>query len=755
MSEAEEIFLAAVDLPSEERKALLDRRCSTDELRREVESLLQHDEGAEAFFDGAVSNAARALDQSRTPTKAGVYQVGSLIGEGGMGAVYRGGDSVAIKILPRHRTRPGLVTRFAREREILSSLSHPNIARFLDAGLADDASPYLAMELVDGEPIDRHCASRNLTVDAIVRLFLPVCAAVEYAHSQFVVHRDLKPANILVTREGQPKLLDFGIAQVLDIDSTRTATLALTLEYAAPEQLRGERPSPSMDIYSLGAVLYKLLTGAPPHGLAQVPLDQAIDRLLSQEVPLASGLPNDLAHILQKSLAKEATRRYRSVESFRADLERFLNREPVEARGGDTLYRLTRFARRRWLPLAATAVIFLSVAGALYFTRQALAVAEIERNAALAAHNEAERERRRAERLSSEAETQRKLAETRARELSEQFTRAESNLNSSRLSARTVTRILDQQFLAGGQRQALATLEEWLKVQRNIVTGAPQDQEARKLLGVLEGRRCGFTTVENPQAAAQICDASIAQLTPLLNTAQDDEWLRLALASTHGTRGRLALISRNFPEGQRHIELGLRYLQPSLSGNPNDAYLQSVAATLGLYRADVLALSKNIPAATDAYESSLAALRRVKSPQLFRPLYMQIAGAATRFARLLMPTQAAKAKSLYSEALESYRALAEAPSAVMIDWNEYANALNESPFAELRRPAEALRFAQKAVEATQSKNPSALDTLAWAQFHSGQAAEAASTVRQALALLPASPSPLRAALEKSLTEFTK
>jgi tetratricopeptide (TPR) repeat protein len=240
-----------------------------------------------------------------------------------------------------------------------------------------------------------------------------------------------------------------------------------------------------------------------------------------------------------------------------------------------------------------------------------------------------------------------------------------------------------------------------------------------------------------------------------LNTAQDDEWLRLALASTHGTRGRLALVSRNFSEGQRHIELGLRYLQPALSGNPNDPYLQSVAATLGLYRGDVQAIAKNIPAATASYEISLAALRRVKSPQLFRPLYLQIAGAAVRFSRLLLPTQSAKAKSLYAEALETYRALAESPSAVMIDWNEYANALNESPFPEMRRPAEALRFAQKAVEATQSKNPNTLDTLAWAQFHSGQATEAASTVRQALALLPASPSPLRAVLEKSLTEFTK
>ncbi len=755
MSEAEDIFLAVADLPLAERAAALAQRCRTDELRREVESLLQHDLGAEAYFDSAISSAARELDDSRAPTQAGAYKLGALVGEGGMGAVYRAGEGVAVKLLPRHRARPGLVARFAREREILASLSHPNIARFLDAGLAGDASPYLAMEFVDGEAIDAYCAKRQLSSDDIVRLFLPVCAAVEYAHANLVVHRDLKPANILVTRDGQPKLLDFGIAQVLDADGTRTATLALTLEYASPEQLRGERPSPSMDVYSLGAVLHKLLTGAPPHALAQLPLDKAIEMLLSQDAPLAAQLPKDLAHILRKALAKDAARRYRSVESFRADLERFLGREPVEARGGDTLYQLARFARRRWLPLTAALAIFLSVSVALLVSRRALAVAEAERNAAIAARAEAESQHRLAEQASAEALRQKALAETKSRELSEQFNRAESNLASSRLSARTVTRILDQQFLAGGQRQALATLDEWLKIQRNVLAASPRDHEARKLLGILEGRRCAFTTVESPQAAAQVCDAAIAQLTPLLNTAQDDEWLRLGLASTHGTRGRLATVSRNVPEGRKHIDLGLRYLQPALARNPDDQYLHSIAATLGLYRADLFAMEKNIPAAAASYEKSLSALRQAKSPQLFRPLYLQIAKASANFSRLLLAAQPAKAKSLYAESLESFRQLAEAPSSVMLDWNEYANALNESPFAELRKPAEALRFAQKAVEATQSKNPSALDTLAWAQFHSGQQVEAVETVRKALALLPASPSPLRAALEKSLADFSR
>ncbi|MEJ1934014.1 serine/threonine-protein kinase, partial [Nostoc sp. NIES-2111] len=288
MSEAEEIFLDAVDLAPAERERLLTQRCRTDELRREVESLLEHDRGAEAFFHSAISSAARDLDSSQTPTEAGPYRLGTQLGEGGMGAVYRAtrpdhptAPPVAIKLLARHRTRPGLLSRFAREREILASLSHPNIARFLDAGLTADASPYLALEYIDGQAIDLYCQAHKLSPADIVRLFIPVCAAVEYAHSRFIVHRDLKPANIFVTREGQPKLLDFGIAQVLDTDATRTATLALTLEYASPEQLRGERPSPSMDVYSLGAVLHKLLTGAPPHALAQLPLDQAIDVLLS------------------------------------------------------------------------------------------------------------------------------------------------------------------------------------------------------------------------------------------------------------------------------------------------------------------------------------------------------------------------------------------------------------------------------------------------------------------------------------------
>jgi tetratricopeptide (TPR) repeat protein len=755
MSEAEDIFLAVVDLAPEDRDAALAARCRTDEIRREVESLLQHDTGAEIFFSSAVSGAAQALDRSRAPTRAGPYELQELIGEGGMGSVYRASDCVAVKILPRYRSRPGLVARFARERAILATLSHPNIARFLDAGLADDGSPYLAMEYVDGEAIDTYCADRKLAPEGVIRLFVSVCAAIEYAHANLVVHRDIKPANILVTQDGQPKLLDFGIAKVLETDRSLTTTLALTLEYASPEQMRGERANPVMDVYSLGAVLHKLLTGAPPHALANVPLDQALDLLLTQDVPMARAMSADLAHILKKALAKEPGRRYRSVESFRADLERFLAREAVEARGGDTLYRLTRFARRRWLPLTAALAIFLSVIAALLVSRRALAVAEAQRNAAIAARSEAETQHRLAEQAGAEALRQKGLAETRSRELSEQFNRAESNLASSRLSSRTVTRILDQQFLAGGQRQALATLDEWLKIQRNVLAASPQDQEARKLLGVLEGRRCGFTTVENPQNAAQLCDVAIAQLTPLLDTAQDDEWLRLALASAHGTRGRLATVSRNIPEGRRHIDLGLRYLQPALARNPNDQYLYSVAATLGLYRADLFAMEKNIPAAASAYEASLGALRKAKSPQLFRPLFLQIARASANFSRLLLASDPAKAKRLYAESLESFRELADSPTSVMLDWNEYANAMNESPFPELRQTADALRFAQRAVEATQSKEPSALDTLAWAQFHAGQKPAAIETQRRALALLPPAPSPLRSALEKSLAEFSR
>jgi len=269
----------AIAVSDEERAGFLDRLCSGDsELRAEVESLLHshEDAGTEFLQKPALDLASDAAhgSKARIGRRIGVYLVLEQIGEGGMGEVYRAvradgqyDKEVAIKLVRAGLDRSSVLERFRHERQVLASLDHPNIARLFDGGTTDDGIPYLVMELIEGTPIDAYCDAHRLTVTERLRLFLQVCSAVQYAHQRLVIHRDIKPGNILVTKEGIPKLLDFGIAKILDPAATASATLInpMTPEYASPEQVRGEPITTATDVYSLGVVLYQLLTGRSPY----------------------------------------------------------------------------------------------------------------------------------------------------------------------------------------------------------------------------------------------------------------------------------------------------------------------------------------------------------------------------------------------------------------------------------------------------------------------------------------------------------
>jgi serine/threonine protein kinase len=276
-----EILDKAIGTPDAERPAFLEETCSGDvQLRAEVESLLQshHQAGTEFLQEPAVDLLALspALFQAgtRVGRRIGVYQILEQIGEGGMGEVYRAvradgqyDKEVAIKLVRTGMDRSSVLERFRHERQVLASLDHPNIARLFDGGTTEDGIPYLVMELIEGIPIDEYCDNNKLTVTERLRLFLQVCSAVQYAHQRLVIHRDIKPGNILVTHDGTPKLLDFGIAKILDADSSSKTTLInpMTPEYASPEQVRGEPITTATDVYSLGVVLYQLLTGRSPY----------------------------------------------------------------------------------------------------------------------------------------------------------------------------------------------------------------------------------------------------------------------------------------------------------------------------------------------------------------------------------------------------------------------------------------------------------------------------------------------------------
>jgi len=328
----------------------------------------------------------------------GPYRLIRLLGEGGMAEVWLAQRAdgafkrdVALKLPVLSRLRKGLAIRFERERDILAALEHPNIARLYDAGVSSDGLPYLAMEYVAGESLTAWCDARRLAVRERLKLFLQVLDAVQYAHVHQVIHRDLKPSNILVTDAGQVRLLDFGVAKLLDreeekSDLTRRFGRALTPDYSSPELVRGEQPGPADDVYALGVVLYELLCGNKPYhleaGRTIVQLEHAIAAVevqpaSSQLAPGAAGnrgttqrklarqLKGDLDAIVLKALARAPASRYDSAAAFAADLQRALSGEPVEARPDRLGYRCAKYLQRHRTTLAAIAATIVLVTGAL------------------------------------------------------------------------------------------------------------------------------------------------------------------------------------------------------------------------------------------------------------------------------------------------------------------------------------------------------------------------------------------------------
>ena len=413
------LFSRAVELPPAERQAFVAKETSGDtELRAELLDLLVCDAGSARTGPLTLALGAALDTTTRDRRKAlvgrviGNYKLVSVLGHGGTGTVYLGeradrqySAQVAIKIVDNGTMQGELGLRFRAERQILASLNHANIARLLDAGETEEGNPYLVMEYVHGEPLDRYCDRQRLGVRERLQLFLDICSAVQYAHQNLVVHRDLKPANILVTAEGAPKLLDFGIAKLLDAGEaaaamalTRMNDRLLTPEYASPEQILGRPVTTGSDVYALGVVLYELLTGLRPYTVpasaSQLELERSIcitdppkpsaavrrardsGPLEGQSEMLAVAaarrltpdklqkrLVGDIDSIVLRALRKEPTHRYNSIEQFASDVRRYLAREPVQARQGNWLYYSQRFIRRHAFGVAAgaTFVAFLVV----------------------------------------------------------------------------------------------------------------------------------------------------------------------------------------------------------------------------------------------------------------------------------------------------------------------------------------------------------------------------------------------------------
>ncbi len=410
----QDLFQQALELPAPARAVFLEGACGGDaEMQREVESLLAADGRAGDFLEQpAIALVPGGDIDEASGRRIGAYRLVREIGRGGMGAVFlavRDDDTyrkeVAIKLLKRGMDTDFFVSRFRHERQILARLEHPNIARLLDGGTTDERLPFLVMEYVDGLPLDRYCEQHRLSIAARLKLFVSVCTAVEYAHQHLVIHRDLKPAQVLVTPDGTPKLLDFGIAKLLDStegDAQRTApgVAMMTPEYASPEQIRGEPATTATDVYALGVLLFRLLTGGQPYRLAteshaelawaiceQMPSKPSEIVTVAQVAPTSSPslhrlrrrLAGDLDTIVIKALRKEPERRYGSVQQLAADLTRHLSGVPVLARPDTLSYRAGRFVSRHRAAAAAAAVAAVTLAAGLTATWLQARVVRAER----------------------------------------------------------------------------------------------------------------------------------------------------------------------------------------------------------------------------------------------------------------------------------------------------------------------------------------------------------------------------------------
>ena len=545
------LFNAAADLSREQQAAFLDDACAGDlALRRQAESLILACEEATEQIQGMIRDAARDAPLKETASavgrRIGPYQIIQELGEGGMGSVYlavRADDEyqkrVAIKVVQHDLGNPEILRRFRTERQILAGLDHPYIARLLDGGTTPDGMPYVAMEYVEGAPIDRYCESNRLPIDERLKLFRDVCAAVHYAHQNMVIHRDIKPGNILVTADGVPKLLDFGIAKLLNPELgpqtqaiTRMAMRLMTPEYASPEQIRGEPITTASDIYSLGVVLYELLTGHRPYRFKTY-LSQEIEQIVGHEEPARPStvvgrqntnresskntatskrearerakrrrqLAGELDAIVMMALRKEPQRRYASADQFSNDVRRHLEGRPVLARPDTVSYRAAKFIKRHKLGVAAAALISVTLIGGIAATAWQARIAQAERA--------------RAERRFSDG---RKLAGSFIFEMHDKLadlpgsTRARESLVKSALEylnslaqdagddpalqrelALAYQRVGDVQgnptnANLGDTAGALASYRKALAIAETLVVGHPADAEAQRTLALIHQR---------------------------------------------------------------------------------------------------------------------------------------------------------------------------------------------------------------------------------------------------------------------------
>jgi serine/threonine-protein kinase len=752
----ERVLDAALAADARSWPVLLERECGGDrELRSEVESLLRCADEARDFLESPPAAAAAALIADEHPSepasryvgrRIGAYRVLAELGRGGMSRVLLAeradGDftqQVAIKLL-----RPGLDTevdhaRFRAERQILAKLSHPNIARLFDGGADDDGVPYFVLEHVDGQPIDVYADERKLTVAERITLFLTVCEATQYAHRNLIVHRDLKPTNILVTHDGVVKLLDFGLAKLLEASAdvaphrvSRTLQRWMTPEYAAPEQIRSDPVTTLTDVYQLGAVLHELLAGVPPFAQSAGDLRALEQAVLSEEpeapssvaartgsAELAPRLRGDLDAILLKALRKEPEERYASVDALADDLRRHLTGHPVLAHRNTFGYRARRLVRRRRVETLAVLGVSLSLIAAVAFSLSQAHRARVQRDRA----DDASR--------ASEAATSFLLHLFQASAPAE--ARGDT-LTAETLVRRAAARVEE---LKGQPATQAKTLEVTAQLYRTLGRYRESYDALAQALGLREriGQRDSLVTVSTLR---QLGDA----LVMLGNSATADSMVQRALAiqvrilgahdpataSTLAQLGDLAVTRGELAKGEAYYRQSLQVNQRVLG--PADSATITGHLSLGA----ILQRTGRLAEAEQEYRRAVAEYEAALGPN-----HVQVAQAVLHLAYLIDqdPGRYAQAESLYRRGIEiRRRGFGDGhPMTAMAIYDLadfYSRAGNHAAALPLARQSVGITI--KAYGAEHPISVVATQQLAGMLFRARQFAEAESLFRRVIAL---------------------
>jgi len=812
------LFCAASALPPVERRQYLEKNSGSAGMCDRVLALIDASSSDDHLLDmpaislletsGFAEQASHWV--SAKGKQFGQYRIIEEIGRGGMAIVYRGERSdgsfekqVAIKVLDRHHSVKSSAARFRQELRILGQLDTAKIAKILDAGTQDGLA-YFVMEYVDGSHIDKYCRHHELSVIQILNLFLQVCEAVSLAHNSNIVHRDLKPANILVDTSGSPRLIDFGIAKVLDSNEDEAITVrgaeVMTLLYASPEQLSGSPAAslPSSDIYSLGVVLYELLTGKrpiePPASVASYDLPRF---LVETEPPPPSkhdtALAGDLDTIVLKALRKDRTERYRSVEQFASYIRLYLENRPIPEGPPNVGYRFGKFVKRNLTPIAVATVLTVTLLGGIFATLHQARIAQrrfddvrqvatsflFDFDEAIATVQGATEARRLVVKKGQEYLD--KLAtdggdDSLREELAGAYERLAgiegnvygSNLGQYKQAAVTYEKALairkelaarhpndarmkatlgnshllagDVYFTSGSKDDAIQHLRQGVEILEGLASSGNQPIKVQSGLARGHSRLCNFLlSTGDHQGALRNCEISIRESKELVAAHPDDPAYRAVLAAALALSGNALRLDKRPKEAMSQLEFAAQEFQKLHDAQPtNNGFAKNLAGTYTVLGANYRALGET-DKALHFLQKGIKTVREmiVVDPADARPkttLAVALIQVAALFAQTNRPEEARNAAA---EGLGIFRNFADQPQASPDDLNNYASFLSETSIPALKDPRTALSYSKRAVAASKKPSLVLLSTLAETYFGTGEVENAIATAKQALDANPA------------------